>query len=105
MQQADILVLPSLSEGMPVVAVKALGYGLSIVGSDIPGLYDVVTPYQNGYLCPVNDLDDFEQALRILLTLEDKLLNMKQASLQKAAAFNLIHIVKQYEKIFYEITS
>ena len=41
--EADVLCLPSSSEGMPVAAVEALKYGLAIAASDIPGARDVVT--------------------------------------------------------------
>ena len=41
MGESDVLLIPSLSEGLPMVAVEALAHGLAIVGSRIGGLADV----------------------------------------------------------------
>ena len=100
MSQSDILVLPSLSEGMPVVAARALGHGLAILGSDIGGLADVVQDGVNGFLCAVNEADAFERALRTMLTSDDLLRGMKGESRQLAHKFDLQAIVTRYEEIF-----
>jgi len=99
MAQSDILVLPSISEGMPVVAARALGHGLAILGSDIGGLADVVKDGQNGFLCPVNDAAAFEEALRTMLTSDSLLERMKGESRQLACQFDLEEIVARYEAI------
>lgn len=39
-QQADVFVLPSLSEGLPLVVLEALGAGCRVVVTDLPGLPD-----------------------------------------------------------------
>ena len=40
--KSDILLLPSLSEGFPVVGVQAMGMGLALVLSQIGGCVDLV---------------------------------------------------------------
>ena len=100
MSQSDILVLPSTSEGMPVVGVEALAHGLAILGSDIGGLADVVQDGVNGFLCTVNEADAFERALRTMLTSDDLLRKMKGESRQLAHKFDLQAIVTRYEEIF-----
>ncbi len=102
MSQSDILVLPSTVEGMPVVGVNALGHGLAILGSDIPGLADVVQNEVNGFICPVNNGDAFERALRTMLTSDSNLRRMKAASREMALKFDLQTIVNRYEEIFQE---
>ena len=39
---ADLFILPSKSEGMPNVMLEALGCGLPCLGSDIPGIKDIL---------------------------------------------------------------
>ncbi|MCC6260072.1 MAG: glycosyltransferase family 4 protein, partial [Anaerolineales bacterium] len=48
--KSDILFMPSLSEGLPVVGVQALAKGLAIVASAIGGFQDLVVHNENGFL-------------------------------------------------------
>jgi glycosyltransferase involved in cell wall biosynthesis len=99
LQNADALLMPSLSEGMPVAAIEALKHGLAIIGSDIPGLYDVIENGVNGCLVPLGDPDVFASKLHWLLTNDETLLAMKNASWQKAREFDLKLIGAQYENV------
>lgn len=97
-RRCSLLFIPSLSEGLPMVAVEALADGMAIVGTDIPGLHDVVEPGRNGLLCPRTP-QAMASALRKLLTNPKKLLAFRQASRAKARNFLLEDIVVQYDNI------
>ncbi len=99
LRDADILCMPSSSEGMPVAAVEALKHGLAIVASDIPGVRDVVEDGVNGFRVPVNDARAFARQLDCLLGSDEKLLGMKRASWTKARDFDLATIATQYEAV------
>ena len=105
LKRADVLLMPSLSEGMPVAAVEALKHGLAIVGSDIPGLYDVIDNGVNGYLVEPGNRDAFAHKLRGLLTGDGTLPAMQNASLKKAREFDLTRIVDQYEEVLLQAAS
>ena len=98
--QSDILFMPSLSEGLPVVGVEALAKGLAIVASRVGGFVDIVESDKNGYLIPPGDASQYSIRLRELLTDEDRLLSFRNASLEKARRFDINQIVEQYEQIF-----
>ena len=100
--EADILCMPSLSEGMPVAAIEALAHGLAIAGSDIPGLRDVLTHGVNGITAPVNDVASYASGLRQLLTDRGLLAAAQDASLERARAFDLQGIVEEYERVLHE---
>lgn len=101
--RSDILFMPSLSEGLPVVGVQALASGLAVVASDIGGFLDIVDEGQNGFLAPPGQQAAFADALRKLLTNPALLQQFQQASLRKAAQFDIRHIAEQYESIFKEV--
>jgi glycosyltransferase involved in cell wall biosynthesis len=97
LDDADILCMPSASEGMPVAAVEALKHGLAIVASDIPGVRDVVEHGVNGYRLRLDD--SYGHKLDWLLTSDETLNAMKHASWEKARQFEVVAIADQYEAV------
>ena len=95
---ADILCMPSLSEGMPVAAVEALRHGVAIACTDIPGLHDVLVPGVNGLAVASGNVAPFAGALRSMITDSSRLLAMRQASWDKAQEFDLPAIAAEYEE-------
>jgi glycosyltransferase involved in cell wall biosynthesis len=101
---ADVLLMPSNSEGLPVAAIEALKDGLAIAASDIPGVRDVVLDGINGVSIPAGDLIAWTVRLRALLTDDTRLAAMKRASWEKARDFDLARIATQYEQVLLAAT-
>jgi glycosyltransferase involved in cell wall biosynthesis len=103
--KSDILFLPSLSEGLPVVGVQALAKGLAIIASRVGDCVDLVDPGRNGFLVNLGDNKAFSIALRDLLTDRGALLSARQVSLKLARRFNIAAVVDEYETIFRGVIS
>jgi glycosyltransferase involved in cell wall biosynthesis len=56
-QQADVVVNPSLYEGMPNVVLEAMACGLPVVASQVPGNESLVIPGKTGFLFRLGDGD------------------------------------------------
>jgi glycosyltransferase involved in cell wall biosynthesis len=97
--KSDILLLPSLSEGFPVVGVQAMGMGLALVLSQIGGCMDLVIPGENGFLVDLKKTAGFENALRPLLTDYALLLACRLASRRIAPRYNLDQVLTAYETV------
>jgi glycosyltransferase involved in cell wall biosynthesis len=100
LRRSDILLLPSLSEGLSLVGINSLAHGLAVIASRIPGNADLVRPGYNGYLCELNDAEGFAAALRSLLADAERLARMKSASRAQAQAFDLDRSAARYERIY-----
>jgi glycosyltransferase involved in cell wall biosynthesis len=98
MARSDILLMTSLHEGLPMVAIEALQWGLAIVGSKIGGMHDVVEEGKNGFLCELSACAFAEKLKRLLATAE-LLEGMRRASREKAAEFDLEKTVSAYESV------
>ena len=108
LRNSDILFMPSLSEGLPVIGVQSLAMGLAMVVSQIGGFIDLVEQGVNGYLIDPEQnasaapgaAGGYAQALRELLTQPERLLAFRQASREKAASFDIRAVGQAYEDLF-----
>lgn len=65
---ADIFVLASAREGLPIALLEAMACGLPSVASRLPGSTDVLITHDvNGLLVPPTDVSGFAEALGVLL--------------------------------------
>jgi glycosyltransferase involved in cell wall biosynthesis len=55
LEDADVFVLATLSEGMPVSVLEAMAAGLPVVASAVDGLEEVVVDGRTGFLTPPGD--------------------------------------------------
>ena len=99
LQEADIFLLPSRYEGMPMTIIEAMGTGLPIVASAVGGVPDMMTNLESGMLVPcepelvagaVCALLDSDELRQILGS------NAKAASEQFSAG----HMVRAYLDVY-----
>jgi len=65
MQNLDVFVLPSLTEGTPNCIVEAMSCGLPVIASSIGGVKDMITP-QSGLLVPPGEPKALADAMKFL---------------------------------------
>jgi len=70
--RADVVVLASRSEGMPLSVLEAYAFGVPVVGTAIPGVAEVVEEGGSGLLVRPEDPAELERALEALLLDPDR---------------------------------
>lgn len=100
MAAADILFMPSLSEGVSVSALQSLAFGLAIVAGNVGGLKELVEQGGNGFLHDPADRDGFATSLQALLTDRQLLERARRRSMKIAEWFDLASVVTAYEDVF-----
>jgi glycosyltransferase involved in cell wall biosynthesis len=68
MRTADLLIVPSLSEGLPVVIIEALASGVPVVATAVGGNPELVRDGETGLLVPPADPDKLAAAIVRLLS-------------------------------------
>ena len=67
MQQADVLLLPSMEEGIANVVLEAMAIGLPVLSSDCGGMAEVIRHQENGWLFKSLDTGDLTVKLEQVL--------------------------------------
>ena len=102
----DIFVLSSISEGLPLSVVEAMGAGLPIVATDVGGLPELVDDGKNGFLVPTRDSEKLADALLTLLRDNDLRDKMGKASREIAdQKFSIDNMISHYQGLYREILS
>ena len=76
---ADIAVLPSFAEGVPVFLMEALASGKPVIATQVAGVGELVKTGETGLLVPPGDVDSLTDAIRTLATDPAKRSAMSQA--------------------------
>lgn len=82
-ERADVLVLPTLSDGFGLVVAEAMAHGLPVIATDQAGAADLVTA-DNGIIVPAGDARALAEALRWCLDNRTRLAEMRHHALSTA---------------------
>lgn len=95
----DVLVNPSLYEGMPNVVLEAMACGLPVLASRVPGNDALVRDGENGFLFPLGDEQAFARALTLLAT-ANRRITLGRAARLTAENFSWDSVARRYAALF-----
>ena len=100
LRTADLLLLPSASEGFGLVALEAMASGVPVVASRAGGLPEVVPDGGAGFLLPPGDVE--AMAGRVVQLLTDDRLHARCAAAgrRQAARFECDAVVPRFEALY-----
>ena len=102
-QAADVYVLPSYREGLPLTLFEAMASGLPIIASPVNGVpYEMKQP-ENGFFVNYGDIESLEK--NILKILDDKKLSKKISvnNIRKSKQYDWDIIYKKYMKEYEDL--
>ncbi|HXM20965.1 MAG TPA: glycosyltransferase family 4 protein [Terriglobales bacterium] len=79
---ADLSILPSLFEGLPITAIESLASECPIVATGVDGTPEVVLPDETGLLVPPGDSESLAHAILQMLRHPDRAREMAKAGRQ-----------------------
>jgi glycosyltransferase involved in cell wall biosynthesis len=90
-----VAVLSSHFEGMPLSLVEAMAAGCAVVGSDVPGIHELLHDQMDGRLVAPGDPAALAQALAELLQDPEAAQRLAQAGRQTALTHHTLHLMTQ----------
>ncbi|MFC1668273.1 glycosyltransferase [Chlamydiota bacterium] len=98
---ADVLVQPSLTEGMSNTIMEAMACGKPVVASDVGGNEELIVEGKTGFLFESNNLDDLIEKIVYILKNPDLAVRMGKKARQIAEErFDLKKMVCAYEHLY-----
>jgi glycosyltransferase involved in cell wall biosynthesis len=107
LRQTDIFVLPSLSEGLPLVIVEAMAHGCPIVATAVGGVPELIEAGANGLLCAPGDAEQLAQTLAQLIADEELRARLGRAARRTyvAGPFQPAAVTTQYVNLYWQVFS
>jgi Glycosyltransferase len=99
-EKSHIFILPSISEGLPVVLMEAQAMGLPVIASNVGGVSEIVADGKSGFLVPPKDVDSLTNKIKFLLqnkVMWKKMGEMGQKIIQNG--FNIKRLSRELECI------
>lgn len=100
---ADLLVLPSRSENLPLAALEALASGIPVVASSVGGVAEVVDDGVNGWLTPPDDAQALADLLCRLDVDPDALGDAAASALVRRESFGLKRMAEETARVYAQV--
>ncbi len=97
---SDLAVASSIREGLGLNLIEARYVGLPIVAVDNRGHRDLIENGKNGYLVKNNDIDDFEDKVRLFISQKNKNLIDPKVVREGIEKYLLDNVLEQIIKIY-----
>lgn len=102
LEYADVFVLPSNYEGLPMSIIEALSFGKPVVASNVGGITELLDG-ENGFAVE-NNVDEMVEKIHYVLEVPERYekmrLHARQTYLEK---FTVKHMIDGYERIYQEM--
>ena len=100
LQNADLYVSASKTEGLPLSILEAMATGLPVVATNAGGTKDIVSDNVNGFIVRVDDDDAFETAILSLYCEKEKREEFAKESRVIAEKWSIDACVDGYSKLY-----
>lgn len=103
LEDADIVVLPSISEGLPLVLLQALAAQKAVVATSVGGLPEILTDGVDGVLVPPADPDALARGIAGLAADADRRSEIARAGRARAERLSDRDVHRRLDAIYREL--
>jgi len=103
-RSADMLLSPTVREGLPLAVLEAMACGLPVVATNCSSLPELIDNGKGGFLCGLGDIDGFSSKISLLA--ENEALRKEMGDYNRVRVeekFTLIRMISEYQQLFAEM--
>lgn len=97
---ADLLILPSIYEGLPNVILEAMAVGTPVIAANVYGIPELIEDGINGLLVPSEDAERLKISIERIRNNSAMAANFAEISYDRVKSFALDRMVTEYEKLY-----
>jgi glycosyltransferase involved in cell wall biosynthesis len=105
LNNADVYILPSYHEGLPISILESMSYGKAVISTKVGGIPEIVRNNENGLLINPGDLEAIKQSLNFFLENPRKIKEYGNISEQKVQKYLPHSVLKELEEIYKSVLS
>ena len=99
--ESSVYIMSSRFEGMPMVLLESMAYGLPVVSFDCPcGPKDIIKNSEDGFLVPFGNIELMAEKIEELIIDEEKRKLFGKNARKNVQRFSEDEIMKKWEKLF-----
>ena len=98
--RSEVLAMPSLREGMPMVLIEAMSAGLPIVAFDIDCIAEALENGKYGILVKKGDVEGLADQIIKLLKDDELRAYYSKMSLERSKKYTQVEVVRSIEKVY-----
>ncbi len=102
-RSSDVLILPSYFEGVPLVILEAMSYGLPIIATNVGGIPDILERWNNGILLEPGDAVQLNNAILKLMNDKGLQSQFSECSQKGISNFYPDSVLEKLQKIYQEM--
>ncbi|AVH69087.1 glycosyltransferase family 4 protein [Nostoc sp. 'Lobaria pulmonaria (5183) cyanobiont'] len=89
LSQADVFILPSYNEGLPLAIVEAMSWSLPVISTPVGGIPELVISNKNGLLVPPGNIQQLSEAMELLIENETLRLSLGSVARQNVEPLDI----------------
>jgi len=103
-QSVDILLFPTVREGLPLAVMEAMACGLPVVATNCSSLPELIDHGEGGFLCGLGDVGDFANKINLLAGDYQLRKEMGEYNREKVEReFTLGRMISEYQQLFAKV--
>lgn len=99
LQELDVFVFSSVTEGLPLVILEAMAAGLPVVSTDVGGIPEVI-PKECGWLCPPGNAKALADVMLAAMRTGNLAERGKESRRVALESFGLQHMASKYAEVY-----